>query len=144
MSASDRAGLGTYLGSLSNELAGAGASFAAITAVAPYMAIKEISRISRIPVVNVLDTLAGGLHTAGVDRVATMYTDIALNGKRGTRVETERLGELAQELIEKHGAKAIVLAGTDLSSFYADHKPDYPFLDMAQLHIDQIVNLATA
>lgn len=175
VSANDKAGLGKYLGTLANELADAGASFVAVTAVAPHLAIEELSRNSRIPVVNVLDALAGGIHAAGVDRVAvfgnravlqthifgalgaeqavklqqpmldeihTMYTDIALNGKRGTRVERERLSELAHELIEMHGAKAIVLAGTDLSSFYADQQPDYPFLDMAQLHIDQIVTFA--
>lgn len=173
----DRAGLGMYLGTLANELADAGASFVAVTAVAPHMAIEDISQVSRIPVVNVLDALAGGVHVAGVDRVAvfgnravlqsdifgalgdgravklpqrmqdeihTLYTDIALNGKRGTLVEKNRLSELAHELIEMHAAQSIVLAGTDLSSFYADHKPEYPFLDMAQLHIDQIISYATA
>lgn len=175
VSSNDRAGLGKYLGMLANELADAGASFVAITAVAPHLAIEEISQVSRIPVVNVLDALAGGIDAAGVDRVAvfgnravlqsnifgalgeeravmlqqamldeihTIYTDIALNGKRGSRKEKERLSELAHELLETHGARSIVLAGTDLSSFYADEKPDYPVLDMAQLHIAQIISYA--
>ena len=42
-------------------------------------------------------------------------------------------------MIEKQGVQAIVLAGTDLSSFYAEQKPDYPYLDVAQLHIDQLI-----
>jgi aspartate racemase len=175
VSTNDKAELGSYLGTLANELADAGATFVAVTAVAPHLAVDEISQVSRIPVVNVLDALAVGINTSGVDRVAVfgnravvqtnifgalseeravklqdpmleeihaMYTDIALNGKRGTRRETDRLSEMAHEFMEIHGASAIVLAGTDLSSFYADQSPDYPFLDMAQLHIDQIVSYA--
>jgi len=77
-----------------------------------------------------------------IDAVHTMYNDIALHGKRGTRPEAEQLGKWAQELIDKGGAQGIVLAGTDLSSFYAEQRPDYPFLDVAQLHIDQILKAA--
>jgi aspartate/glutamate racemase len=170
--AGDKAGLGRYLGTLSNELFDAGASLVAVTAVAPHLAIKEISQSARGPVVNVLDSIVDGLQAAGVKRVAvfgnraviqtdifgalpkemvvklepsvlesvhSMYNDIALHGKRGTRPETEYLSKVAHELIEKGGAQAIVLAGTDLSSFYAEQRPDYPSVDVAQLHIDQIM-----
>lgn len=72
--------------------------------------------------------------------VHEMYMDIALNGKRGTAAEVGFLNTLANELIEKQGVQAIVLAGTDLSSFYAAEPPAFPFIDMAQLHIDQILS----
>jgi len=72
--------------------------------------------------------------------IHTMYGDIALRGKRGTKPEVDHLSKVARRLIEKQGAEAIVLAGTDLSSFYAEQKPDYPYLDMAQLHIDQLID----
>ncbi len=72
------------------------------------------------------------------------YTDIALHGKRGTRPETERLNEIALGSVAHRGADAIVLAGTDFSSFYANSAPEYPHLNVAQLHIDAIVRYAMA
>ena len=42
------------------------------------------------------------------------------------------------------GVDAIVLAGTDLSSFYAEIEPEYPYLDLAQLHINEIIRYASA
>ncbi|MFT4728609.1 MAG: aspartate racemase [Granulosicoccus sp.] len=47
--------------------------------------------------------------------------------------------DLAKDLTEKHDVEAIVLAGTDLSSFYADEPPSFPILDVASLHIEQIM-----
>jgi aspartate racemase len=175
VSAKDRAGLGNYLGTLANELFDAGADRVAVTAVAPHLAIQEISKIARGPIVNVLASIATGLEAARLSRVAifgnravmetnifgavpaemvvkltpsfvdevhSVYNDIALYGRRGTRAESNLLTKIAQKLIEEGGAQAIILAGTDLSSFYADKDPEYPFLDVAQLHIDQIVGPA--
>jgi aspartate/glutamate racemase len=165
--------LGDYLGALANDLFEAGANVVAVTAVAPHLAIEELSHVARGPVVNVLDAITAGLEAAGLDRVAifgnrvvmqtnvmgavhddlvvplepslvesvhAMYSDIALHGKRGTPHETEYFDRLARNLIKEHGVQGIVLAGTDLSSFYAERPPDYPFLDVAQLHIEQIVS----
>ena len=84
------------------------------------------------------------LEPSVIDDIHTMYSDIALQRKRGTKHEMEHLSRIARALIEKQGAQAIVLAGTDLSSFYAEQKPDYPFLDTAQLHIEQIMRLSQA
>jgi aspartate/glutamate racemase len=77
-----------------------------------------------------------------VNEIHAIYSSIALDGKRGTEAETRFLGEAARALIETGGAEAIVLAGTDLSSFYAEQPPAFPYLDVARLHIDQIVQLA--
>ena len=174
--AGDKQGLGAYLGALANALFDGGASFVAISAVAPHMAIEAITCAARGPVVNVLDVLDSGISDAGVKRVAVFgnrtvmqtnvfgavrpgmvvellateieaihaaYTDIALRGKRGTDAETELLRRLAGDLMNR-GAEAIVLAGTDLSSFYADNKPDFPHIDVAQLHIEAIMARASA
>jgi aspartate racemase len=73
-----------------------------------------------------------------------MYNDIALFGKRGTPIEVAFLERAARDLIDRGGAQAILLAGTDLSSFYADEPPSFPFLDVARLHIDEIVRRAVA
>ena len=76
-----------------------------------------------------------------VDAVHEAYADIAANGKRGTGPEMRFLDEVARGLIGQ-GAEAIVLAGTDLSSFYAERAPAYPVLDVARLHIEEIVRRA--
>jgi aspartate racemase len=77
-----------------------------------------------------------------IDAVHNIYSDIALHGKRGTPGEIEFLGSVARELIQVGGAQAILLAGTDLSSFYADQPPAYASVDVARLHIDEIVRRA--
>jgi aspartate racemase len=82
------------------------------------------------------------LEPSVIEAIHATYSEIALRGKRGTEPEMQHLSRLARALIEKNGAQAIVLAGTDLSSFYAEQKPDYPFLDMAQLHIEQILRFS--
>ena len=72
------------------------------------------------------------------------YGDIALHGKRGSQPETRFLEDVARDVIGQGGAQAILLAGTDLSSFYAEQPPTYPVLDLARLHIDEIVRRARA
>lgn len=177
VAAGDRAGLGAYLGALANTLFDAGAELVAVTAVAPHLAIREITAAARGPVVDVLEVIPAALETAGIDRVAVFgnravmetglfgtipaevivtldpaaldrvhdaYGGIALHGKRGTQPETQLLEDIAGDAIGQGDAQAILLAGTDLSSFYADHPPAYPFLDVASLHVDEIVRRATA
>lgn len=168
----DRDGLGQYLGSLANELFDAGMDTVSITAVAPHLAIDEIKRRSKGPIIDVLTTIPGALKSGGFERVAIFgnravmtsaifgavpehmvvkldpheiarvhetYTDIALAGKRGTKAEVAYFDDLAGELLNRRGAQAIMLAGTDLSSFYADSEPNFPFLDVSALHIQQIL-----
>jgi aspartate racemase len=79
-----------------------------------------------------------------LDAVHAMYNDIALFGKRGTPTEVAFLERTARDLIDRGGAQAILLAGTDLSSFYAEQPPSFPFLDVARLHIDEILRRAVA
>ena len=74
--------------------------------------------------------------------VHATYNDIALHGKRGTQPELEFLEAAAYQLIDRDGAQAILLAGTDLSSFYADKPPSFRYLNLAQLHIDMLVEAA--
>ena len=77
-----------------------------------------------------------------IDEVHAVYGAIALDGKRGTEAETRFLADAARGLIERGGAEAIILAGTDMSSFYAERAPAFPHLDVAHLHIDRIVELS--
>lgn len=87
----------------------------------------------------VSDEIVVHLDSKTAQKVHDTYNDIALNGKRGTQPEMDYFADLARHLTEKHDVQAIVLAGTDLSSFYADQPPSFPFLDVASLHIEQIM-----
>lgn len=168
----DKDGLGRYLGTIANTLFDAGADVVAVTAIAPHLAIEEIAKVARGPVVNVLESITAGRSAAQIGRVAifgnravmqtdafgsipahmvirpdpsvidavhAVYSDIALTGKRGTPAEVAFLEGVARDLIDRGGAQAILLAGTDLSSFYADTPPTFRFLNVAEVHIDAIV-----
>lgn len=74
---------------------------------------------------------------ATIERIHDIYNSIAMLGKRGTETEYRALEEIAAELATM-GAEAIVLAGTDLASFYKERPPKFPFIDVAGLHIDAI------
>jgi aspartate racemase len=96
---------------------------------------------------NIFGSVANGvvvqLDSKTIQVVHDTYNDIALNGKRGTQRELDYFESLAKDLSEKYDVQAIVLAGTDLSSFYADNPPSFPFIDVAALHIEQIMKALT-
>ncbi|MGH1490395.1 MAG: aspartate/glutamate racemase family protein [Acidimicrobiales bacterium] len=171
----DRVGLGTYLGGLANQLFGAGADVVAVSAIAPHIAIDEITEVADGPVLNALDAAADAIAAAGFERVAVfgnravmesnineavdaktavplgptalesvhnLYNDIALTGKRNTKPEVESLAGFAENAMAL-GAQAIVLAGTDLSSFYSEVPPEYPHIDLAKSHIGQIMAIGS-
>ena len=79
------------------------------------------------------------LPRAVVDEVHSMYVAISLEGKVGTQPEYDRLNAIALNLMEKKGVQRVILAGADLSSFYSERKPNYPHVDMALLHVNQII-----
>lgn len=88
------------------------------------------------------DCMVAQLDRNALDWVHETYNEIAIRGKRATQPEMKELGRLAHQLMRAEKVQAILLAGTDLSSFYADQKPDFPFVDVAQLHIDQVIDLS--
>lgn len=73
-----------------------------------------------------------------LESVHDTYNRIALDGKRHTPTEVEFLAAVADQAMAD-GAEAIILAGTDLSSFYSETPPQFPSIDLGQLHIDQIM-----
>ena len=83
------------------------------------------------------------LERSQIEEIHTSYNDIALTGKRGTQHELQLLERVARDVLTR-GAQTILLAGTDLSSFYAGKPPTYPSVDVAQLHIDDIIHRAQA
>lgn len=81
------------------------------------------------------------LDPALLETVHDTYNDIAITGKRGTESEVKLLSGVADQAI-LDGADAVLLAGTDLSSFYSERSPRYPYLDLASAHLDQIMAVA--
>jgi len=94
--------------------------------------------------------VSGSIDTAAVvplkpalrESVHDLYNHVALTGKHHTQPEAELFASFAEQAIAL-GAEAIVLAGTDLSSFYAGTPPEYPHIDLAQAHVDRIMTTCT-
>jgi aspartate racemase len=79
--------LADYLAGFIGELRDAGAEFIAIPAVTPHIAIAPLARRTTLPIINMLEVTAKGLH----DR---RYSRVALFGTRFT-IESELFGALA-------------------------------------------------
>ena len=62
------------------------------------------------------------------------YMELAQRG-RGTEEQRRNLTVLAHALLQRDGAEAIVLAGTDLVLLFNETNTDFPFIDCAALHI---------
>jgi aspartate racemase len=72
--AGDKDGLAEYLAGLIGRLASAGAEFAAIPAVTPHICIAELLRLSRLPIVNLVEELQRDIDARGWRRVALFGT----------------------------------------------------------------------
>jgi aspartate racemase len=70
----DRAGLAAYLGRLIERLANGGAEVAAISAVAPHMCIRELEKISVLPLVNIIEETGREIRSRGFHTVALVGT----------------------------------------------------------------------
>jgi len=79
------AGLAEYLAGLIARMKAAGAEIAAIPAVAPHVAIGELTAISPLPVVNLLAAVADEVRSRGLRRVSIFGTRLAMeSGLFGT------------------------------------------------------------
>ncbi|MFN2527966.1 MAG: aspartate/glutamate racemase family protein [Candidatus Baltobacteraceae bacterium] len=168
LQAQDWAAMADYLVGMIESLAGAGATFAAISAVTPHIVFDRIAPRCHIPLISVLDVLPKAIAEAGLTRIALFGTKATVESRVfGTfpqesvvalgDADSERVyqiyadvarGKLTQsyrdevsELARRaldRGAEAIVLAGTDLSALFRDQAPKFPHVDAAHAHIDAI------
>jgi aspartate racemase len=72
--AADRTGLAQYLCSLIEQMRAGGAEIAAVPAVTPHICIRELKAISPLPLVDILEAVAGEVRSAGHRRVALFGT----------------------------------------------------------------------
>ena len=72
--AGDRVGLARYLCSLIERLRDGGAEVAAVPAVTPHLSIRELEAMTPLPLVDLLQAVAGEVRAAGHRRVALFGT----------------------------------------------------------------------
>jgi aspartate racemase len=73
-----------------------------------------------------------------IDYIHSTYFQIVDAGA-GTAEQRDGLARLAHKFIERDGAQAIVLAGTDLTLVFNEANTDFPSVDAARVHLDAIV-----
>lgn len=158
----DRDALAAYLARLIERLAGGGAEVAAISAITPHLCIRELEKISPLPLVNVVDEIAAEIRSRGYQRIAMFGTRYVVESRlfgmlegidvlvpeqvdaihdayvqivNGNVEGRAVLSRLAHEL----PVDAIVLAGTDLALVFDETNIDFPHVDGAKVHIDAIL-----
>ena len=158
----DRVGLAQYFARLIERLADGGAELAAISAVTPHMCIRELEKISVLPLVSIVAETGAAIRARGYKRVALFGTRFVVESRMfgmldGVEVvvpdqvetihnaymqtvegSTEGQAVLAQ-IAHDLPVDAIVLAGTDLSLIFDETNADFPHIDSAKVHIQAIV-----
>jgi aspartate racemase len=158
----DRVGLAEYFARLIDRLARGGAEVAAVSAITPHICIRELEKISTLPLVNIIDVVAKEIHSRGYKRVALFGTRFVVESRMfgmldGVEVlvpdqvdaihqaymQTVEGGEEGRDILTRIAKElpvdAIVLAGTDLSLIFDETNTDFPHVDCARAHIQAIV-----
>ena len=73
-----------------------------------------------------------------VKYIHAIYKELAQSGK-GTEEQFTGLTRLAQTLQERDKADVILMAGTDLALLFNEANTEFPAIDCAALHIEQIL-----
>jgi aspartate racemase len=71
-----------------------------------------------------------------IELIHNTYADVV--AARSTSTQIDGLRRLAHTFIERDGAEAILLAGTDLSTVFDQTNIDFPAIDCAAVHIRAI------
>jgi aspartate racemase len=157
----DRTALASYFARLIERLANGGAEVAAISAITPHICIRELEKISVLPLVNIIEEVGNEIRSRGYKRVALFGTRFVMESRMfgmledvevvvPEQVETidrtymaivdggtegrNLLSRIAREL----AVDAVVLAGTDLSLIFNESNTDFPHVDGAKVHIQAI------
>ncbi len=124
-----------------------------VSAVSPlddYFAAQGIGRVGLLGTRVVMRTRLYGQLTRTeavalddrIEELGQRYQDLAV---RGQCLPEDRTAFFAagRELVEKHGAEAVVLAGTDLNLAFDGTDPGYPVIDALDVHVELLADLAT-
>src|SRR4051812_47793231 len=160
--------LACYLNGFVDSMAAGGAEMAAIVAVTPHICSAQLTPLLKIPLIDMVATVADAIKARGLKRIALFGTRSTVQSKmfgrlgvdvvmpqpdeidainnayldvvydRATSETLDRLRELAHTLMERDGAEAVLLAGTDLSMVMNEQNAGFPTLDCAGVHIVEI------
>jgi aspartate racemase len=160
--------LARYLNGFIEQTAAGGAEMAAIVAITPHICTAQLLPLLRIPLIDMVSTVADEVRARGLKRVALLGTRSTVESKmfgrlgvdvtmptpgeidfihnayldvvydRSTPAGIDQLRELARTLIRRDGAEAVLLAGTDLSMVMNEQNAGFPTLDCAGVHIKEI------
>jgi aspartate racemase len=147
---------------LIERLASGGAEVAAIPAVTPHVCIRELEKLSVLPLVNIIDVVAAEIRSRGYKSVALFGTRFVMESRLfgmldgidvivpeqveaihsaymqivgGGTEQRNVLSQIAREL----PVDAIVLAGTDLSLVFDETNTNFPHVDCGKVHIQAIL-----
>src|SRR5437763_8242682 len=160
--------LARYLNSFIDATAAGGAEMAAIVAITPHICTTQLAPLLRIPLVDMVATVADEIRARGLKRVALFGTRSTVGSRmfgrlgvdvvmpkddeitfinnayldvvydRSTPAGIDRLRELAHTLLRRDGAESVLLAGTDLSMVMNEANAGFPTIDCAGVHIAEI------
>ena len=158
----DRAGLAAYFAGLIERLARGGADVAAISAITPHICIRELEKISALPLVNIIEETAKEIRARDYRRVALFGTRFVVESRmygmldgvdvlvpdqvdaiHDAYMKTVEGGTEGREILTKIAQSlpvdAIVLAGTDLALIFNETNTAFPHVDCAKVHIQAIM-----
>jgi aspartate racemase len=171
--ADNRAEQARIYAGLIQRLKAAGADCAAITSLGGHFCFDETAAISVLPLVSAVAPLDDHFTAEGIDCVGLLGTRVVMRTRLYSQLrktaalalddEIETLGQLYQDVaVAGHcpqssrdaffaagrkmmamGAKAIVLAGTDLNLAFDGHDPGYPVIDALDVHVALLADLAS-
>ena len=96
-------GLADHLAQFVGELSSVGASFFAIPAVTPHFALSPLRKRISLPIVDMLEVIARGLHDRGFSRIALFGTRFTIEtGLFGALEEFDVIAPRAQEIDQIH------------------------------------------
>jgi aspartate racemase len=160
--------LARYLNGFIDATAAGGAEMAAIVAVTPHICSAQLTPLLKIPLIDMVATVADEIRARGLKRVALFGTRSTVGSRmfgrlgvdvvmpkddeiefinnayldvvydRSTPAGIDRLRELAHTLIKRESAESVLLAGTDLSMVMNEDNAGFPTIDCAGIHIAEI------
>lgn len=158
----DRDGLAAYLAKLIDRMAKGGAEVAAVSAITAHFCIRELQKISVLPLVSIVDEVAQAIRSRGYQKVALFGTRFVVGSRMFGMLEgidvvvpeqVEQIHHAYMQTVEGGSegrailtaiarqlpVDAIVLAGTDLSLIFDESNTNFPHVDGAKVHIQAIV-----
>ena len=153
-----------------DQLRAGGCEAAAVTSMGGHFCIRDLDSISSLPLINAIPVLDRHFAASGYKRVGILGSRQVMESKlygiasvefiapddlptahanyvamaaaaAATQAQRDYFADQAQKLLAA-GAEAIVLGGTDLFLAFEGTTPDYPIIDTALVHAEEIARVS--